>query len=47
VDRPTAIISAYMDDELTEDQHRELAAWIRQTPENRREVVAGCYLHSA
>ena len=43
---PKAIINAYMDDELTEDQHRELVAWIRQAPGNIDRFITECYLHS-
>lgn len=41
-----AIINAYLDDELTESQHRELMAWIRSDSEHRKRFVAECYLHS-
>ncbi len=43
---PKAIINAYIDNELTEDQLRELAAWMCETPENRRRFITDCYLHS-
>jgi len=43
---PKAIINAYIDNELTEDQLRELAAWMCEAPENRRRFITDCYLHS-
>ena len=43
---PKAIINAYLDDELTEGQHRELVAWIRQAPDNRKRFITECRLHS-
>ena len=46
MDDPKAIITNYLDDELTEGQDRELLAWIRQAPENRKQFVVECYLHS-
>ena len=46
MDDPKAIITSYLDDELTEGQDRELLAWIRQAPENRKQFVVECYLHS-
>ena len=46
MDDPKAILNAYVDDELTEDQHRELVAWIRQAPGNIDRFIAECYLHS-
>ena len=46
MDDPKAIIASYLDDELTEGQDRELLAWIRQAPENRKQFVVECYLHS-
>jgi hypothetical protein len=46
VDSPIAIISAYLDDDLTRDQHRDLLAWISESPDNRRQFAMECYLHS-
>ncbi len=46
MDDPKAIINAYIDNELTEDQLRELAIWMCETPENRRRFITDCYLHS-
>jgi hypothetical protein len=41
-----AIINAYLDDELTESQYRDLEAWIRSAPDHRKHFVTECYLHS-
>ena len=46
MDDPKTIINAYLDDELTEDQLRELSAWMHRTPDNRKRFVTECYLHS-
>lgn len=46
MDDPRTILNAYMDGELTEGQHRDLVAWMRQDPDNVERLIAECYLHS-
>ena len=43
---PQAILDAYLDDELTADQHRQLVAWIDRSPENIDRLVKECRLDS-
>jgi hypothetical protein len=45
-DDATPLIHAYLDGELTDQQRRELADWLRQSPGNVDRFVAECRLHS-
>ena len=42
----TAILSAYLDDELTEDQRREFVVWLNEAPCNIDRFVLDCSLDS-
>jgi len=46
MDDPQALLDAYLDHELTDDQHRALAAWLAEDPGNVDRFVLECYLHS-
>jgi hypothetical protein len=39
------LIDGYLDDVLTIEQHEELSAWIRSSPENARTFAAAVILH--
>ena len=39
------LIDGYLDDVLTIEQHEELSAWIRASPENVRTFAAAVMLH--
>ena len=39
------LIDGYLDDVLTIEQHEELSAWIRSSPENARTFAAAVMLH--
>jgi hypothetical protein len=43
---PTTLIHAYLDGELTGDQHRQLTAWLQEDQINVDRFVAECRLHS-
>lgn len=46
MDTPQALLNAYLDNELTERQHRALAAWLAEDPRHVEQFVLECYLHS-
>jgi len=46
MDHPQALVNAYLDNELTERQHRALTAWLAEDPSHVEQFVLECYLHS-
>ena len=45
-DDTATLISAYLDDELTDQQHRDLGDWLRLDPANVAKFVVECRCHS-
>lgn len=42
---PSELVSRYLDDLLTEDEHRELQDWLRSSPDHAREFAQTALLH--
>lgn len=42
---PGELMSRYLDDHLTEDEHRELQDWLRSSPDHAQEFVRNALLH--
>lgn len=46
MDDPQPLLNAYLDHELTDEQHRALTAWLAEDPGHVDRFVLECYLHS-
>ena len=42
---PSELVSRYLDDVLTEDEHRDLQDWLRSSPDHAREFAQIALLH--